>query len=108
MVRTSFAQELVLALVILSLAGGLFEIGRVMRARLQVRRDDVFVTAQLRDLRYALELFRRERNHYPTRLDELVGDRWVSPGQILVPGHSLYYHLSGTDQSYELKLENDP
>jgi len=107
-VRTSFAQEVMLALAVLTCAAGLFQSGRVLRARLELRDDDVFVTAQIRDLRYTLELFKRERNRYPGRLDELVADRWVSPAQLQVPGHRLYYHLSGNDQTYELRLEHDP
>jgi len=107
-VRHSFAQEVLLAIVVLVSAAGLFQVGRLMRAHLEVREDDVFVTAQIRDLRYALELFKRERGRYPSRLDELVGDRFVSPAQIQVPRHHLYYHLSGSDQAYDLKLEHDP
>lgn len=107
-VRASFARELLLAVTVIVLAVGVHESGRLLRSRLEVRQDDVFVTSQLRDLRYTLELFKRERGRYPATMEDLVADRWVKPAQLQVPGHELIYHLSGTGSGYVLSLEREP
>jgi hypothetical protein len=86
----------------------LFYAGHVLRSTVVPRADDVFLTAQLRDVRYALELFHRERGHYPARIEELATDRWVGERQLDVPGYVLHYHLNGSSQAYELSLEPTP
>lgn len=65
---------------------------------------DVFATAQLRDLRFALELYRREHARYPDRLDDLVDARWISDEQEKVPGYRLTYRATGGGQDYRLDL----
>jgi hypothetical protein len=68
---------------------------------------DVFVAAQVRDLRFALELYRRERGVYPARLDDLVEDRWVEARQTRLVGHRVVYHLARDGQDYQLGIERD-
>ncbi len=106
-IRHSFARELILAVSVILCATALIAGGRALRGSLVIDSDDVFVTAQIRDVRYALELFRRDRGHYPNRLEELAADRWVTPAQLQVPGHQLYYHLAGTATAYDLRLERE-
>jgi hypothetical protein len=106
-VRHSLVSEMLLVISIVTCAAVLFAGGRAVRSTLNVRSNDVFLTAQLRDVRYALELFKRERGNYPSRLDDLATDRWVTSAQLHVPGHRLYYHLTGTAQTYDLRLERD-
>ena len=106
-VRHLFAQELLLVVTLIVVAAAVHEAGQLLRSRLEVRQDDVFVTSQMRDLRNTLELFKRERGRYPTGIDDLVADRWVTPAQLQVPGHLLHYHLRGSG-GYDLSLERQP
>jgi len=103
--RRGILAELLLAAIAIVAFVGLLDLGHALRTQLRVHDDDVFVEAQIRDVRYALELFRRERGHYPGRLDELVSDRWVAAPQIDVPGHRLHYHTDANDRAYQLTLE---
>lgn len=68
---------------------------------------DVFVVAQLRDVRFALELFRREHGIYPRSLDELIEARWVTPEQVKVSGYLLQYHPLRGGRDYRLDLDRD-
>jgi len=103
--RHSLTAELSLALTVALSVFALFQVGRMARSRIALQANDVFVTAQLRDVRYALELFRRETGRYPAKLDELVADRWVGSAQVRVPGHELSYRLVDGDREYQLTLE---
>jgi hypothetical protein len=67
--------------------------------------DDVFAAAQLRDLRIALDLYRRERSAYPPRLEELVKDAWIAPGQARMRGYVLYYRPLRGGDDYQLELQ---
>ncbi len=69
--------------------------------------EDVFAAAQVRDLRFALELFRRERGAYPGRLQDLIEDRWVDPRQTRLAGYHLRYHVERAGADYRLELEPD-
>lgn len=108
--RRAVARELFMsaaALVVVAgmLAGGHF----VTRAAPGERAPtDVFVATQLRDLRKVLELYQRENGGYPERLEQLVEDRWLSAGEIEVPGHRLRYRRQGTGADYRLRLEREP
>jgi hypothetical protein len=66
--------------------------------------DDVFVASQVRDLRFALELYHRERGAYPERLQDLVEDRWVDAHQTRLPGYRLAYHPERGGQDYRLDV----
>ncbi|MBI5711747.1 MAG: DUF4388 domain-containing protein [Candidatus Eisenbacteria bacterium] len=68
---------------------------------------DVFAAAQLRDVRYALDLYRRERGVYPERLEQLVDDRWLPPGRTRFSGYALSYRPERGGLGYRLDLEPD-
>ncbi len=65
--------------------------------------DDVFAAAQVRDVRYALDLYRLERGSYPARLRDLVDDRWIARDQVKLPGYRLVYRLDPSG-SYRLDV----
>jgi hypothetical protein len=67
--------------------------------------SDVFVAAQMRDLRKVLELYSRENGRYPDRLDQLVSDHWLSPRELEVPGHRLVYRPQAAGANYRIQLE---
>jgi hypothetical protein len=67
----------------------------------------VFAVAQMRDLRFALDLYRRERGTYPTSLDELVEARWVGSDQVRISGYQLQYHRIQGGRDYRLDLTTD-
>jgi hypothetical protein len=69
---------------------------------------DVFAAAQVRDVRLALDLYRREHGAYPPRLDELVATRWLSRGQLRVAGHDLAYRAGPDGRDYRLDITADP
>ena len=69
---------------------------------------DIFAAAQLRDVRMALDLYRREHGAYPAALRELVATRWLSRGQLRVAGHDLSYRCGLDGQEYRLDLTADP
>lgn len=73
----------------------------------RVPQHDVFAAAQVRDLRYALDLYRRENGAYPHRLEDLVDDRWISGDQLHMPGYLVSYRSEGRGQSYRLDLSPD-
>lgn len=68
---------------------------------------DVYADAQLRDLRYALELFERENGRYPDRLEDLVEDRWVGRDQARMTGYLIAYRPENGGQRYRLDLKRD-
>jgi len=67
---------------------------------------DVFSAAQLRDVRYAVELYRRERGHYPQSLEDLVADRWLAPDQVRIDGRRLRYRPSPESEAYQLEMDS--
>ena len=106
--RRSLLRELALALVIAAAVLGL-RAGAVMLQPQPARpgMSDVFAAATLRDLRFALELYRRERGRYPLRFDTLVDDRWVGPEQARLPGYVVHYRVLQAGASYQLELVLD-
>jgi len=66
---------------------------------------DVYAAAQMRDLRFALELYHRERGQYPDRLDALVSEDWVHTQQVVIPGYRLEYQAIDAGRDYRLGLE---
>ncbi len=68
---------------------------------------DVFAVAQLRDLRFALELYRREEGSYPRSLDALVDSRWVAPEQVRITGYLVHYRPLHEGRDYQLDLDRD-
>lgn len=101
-------NELVVAVVVLAAVFGL----RFASSRLPVGREanpahDVFAAAQVRDVRYALELYHRERGRYPQRLEDLVEDRWIAGDQITLPGYLVVYRADRDGQAFQLDLRPD-
>ena len=69
--------------------------------------NDVYAASDERDLRYAVELFARERGTLPRRLEDLVEDRWLAESQLHVPGYVVQYRLLEGGQEYQLELSPD-
>lgn len=65
---------------------------------------DVYAAAQMRDLRFALTLYERERGRYPARLDALVSEDWVQAQQVSIPGYQLTYRALDEGRDYQLSL----
>ncbi len=65
---------------------------------------DIFAAAQVRDLRMALDLYRLEHGGYPSRLQELVSERWLARDRLQVPGYELRYISQRDRQGYQLDL----
>jgi hypothetical protein len=107
--RRSWARELavvgavLVALVGLRLAARLFEPPPSRSAP----EEDVFVAAQVRDLRFALDLYRRERGRYPERLEQLADNRFVESAALRVRGYNVLYRLRGGGGDYVLDLQPD-
>src|SRR5262245_11165861 len=70
--------------------------------------SDVFVAAQMRDLRKVLDLYQRENGRYPERLEQLVEDHWLAANGIAIPGHRLQYRRQGSGADYRLRLDREP
>jgi len=69
--------------------------------------SDVFAAAAMRDLRSALDLYRRERGSYPAKIEELVDDAWIAPGQTQLSGYMIQYLATRRGQDYRLSLIPD-
>lgn len=99
----SLLRELALAVAVAAIAVGLrFSADRLTAAVPGPPRHDVFAVAQMRDLRFALDLYRREHGKYPASLDALVEDRWIAPDQRQVPGYQVRYRPQGGGHTYTL------
>ena len=92
------------AALIAALAGLRFTSSVVNREGLAPPDGDVFAVSQMRDLRFALELYRRERGAYPHRIDDLVEGRWIAPGQARFAGYELRYRPDPATPGYALEL----
>jgi hypothetical protein len=68
---------------------------------------DVYAASDARDLRFAVELYARERGELPRRLEDLVEDRWLSEAQLRVRGYVVQYRLVNGGQDFELELSPD-
>ena len=100
-------EALVVALLIAGVLG-LQSGARALEPRARVLKDDIFAAAQMRDLRFALELYRRERGAYPGRLDDLVEDRWIPADLLRMPGYALRYGAAVDRHNYRLSLDPEP
>ena len=89
---TSALREIAVALLMIALFVGLRYAGTQLQPPPVVADPrDPFVASSVRDLRFALDLYRRERGGYPVHLEELVEDRWIDAAQLRVPGCVLHY-----------------
>jgi hypothetical protein len=68
---------------------------------------DVYASANLRDLRFALDLYARENGHYPAKLEDLVEGRWLAPDQAHFEGYAVHYARDAAGQRYDLALERN-
>lgn len=101
----SVLRELAVAGLFVVLALGLHLAARRVNAEIPAPAGhDVFAVAQQRDLRFALELYRREHGRYPGSLRPLVDAHWISAEQERVPGYELRYHASEDGHAYSLEL----
>jgi uncharacterized protein DUF4388 len=103
--RVSWLRELALVGLVLVSVAGLRVASRTLFPPPPATPDDVFVAAQLRDVRFALELYHREHGAFPMRLEQLVDDRWLSPAQLRTPGGMFLYHPRADLEAYSLELE---
>jgi hypothetical protein len=69
--------------------------------------SDVYAAAQVRDLRYALDLYARENGRYPRRLEDLVEDHWVGREQVALSGYLVLYRVEPGEHAYHLNLRPD-
>jgi len=68
---------------------------------------DVYAASDARDLRFAVELYARERGSLPRKLEDLVEDRWLAEAQLHVPGYVVQYRLVDAGQDFVLELSPD-
>lgn len=110
MPRRAVARELLGTATALLVVAGLVMGGHLVRRATPASRSasDVFVAAQMRDLRKVLDLYQRENGRYPERLEQLVDDHWLSPHGIDVPGHRLEYRPQAAGANYRLRLDREP
>ena len=102
----SWTREVLVAAAVALLAFGIRYGGqRLAAAAPPPPENDVFAAAQLRDLRFALDLYRREHGGYPGSLQNLIEERWIGPQQVHVSGYSLQYLPVDGGQSYKLQIE---
>ncbi len=106
--KRSLLRELVVAV---SIAGAVFALryGAHFLAPTAARSapSDVFAASTLRDLRFALELYRRDRGQYPERLAQLVDDRWIGADQARLAGYIIHYRSLRAGNDYQLELVQD-
>jgi hypothetical protein len=106
--RASAVREIAVVLMVLAAVFGLrFVSSHVRIGNRATATNDVFAGAQVRDIRYALDLYRRERGSYPGRLEDLVEDRWVSRDQTHMPGYLVLYRAVAGGQAYQLEIRPD-
>ena len=102
----SLLRELVVAVAVVAVLLGLrVASGAMDPTKVPPPAGDVFAAAQLRDLRFALDLYRRESGAYPHRVQDLVEGRWIAPEQATVQGYLLMYEPDASGQSYRLDLQ---
>lgn len=103
--RRAWWREAVVAGLVVAALFGLRQVSAAVDpARRTPPAGDVFAGAQLRDLRFALELYRREHQRYPRHVQTMVEERWLSSEQAKVPGYALHYQASADGLDYTLDL----
>jgi hypothetical protein len=101
--RLKLGSELVVATTALVLALALAWGGHVLRSSpVSPAATDLYRASSLRDLRFALELYHRERGRYPAHLEELITDRWITREQVRLAGPRLRYATDGDHRTYTL------
>lgn len=106
--RWHWMRELAVAVTVIAVLAGLrFGSRFVEDSGHPPANHDVFAAAQVRDLRYALDLYHRERGSYPRRLEDLVEDRWVGRDQLRMSGYLVQYRPVEDGRDYSLTLQPD-
>lgn len=106
--RGGVGRELVVAATVIATLVGLRFGGQLVSdSSRPTSGRDLFAAAHVRDLRYALDLYHRERGNYPKRLDDLVEDRWVGRHQLRMTGYLVQYRTLEEGQDYSLQLQPD-
>jgi len=104
--RRAWWRELVVAALVLGTVLGLRKVSAALDPSHQPPpANDLFAATQMRDLRFALELYRREHQRYPHRIDDMVDGRWLAPEQASIPGYVIWYQSTSDGQSYKLDLK---
>ena len=104
--RSIFWEAAVLALVLGLLFASRFA-ARHLPASPPAPEKDVYAAAQIRNLRTALELYRREHGVYPDQIETLVRERWIAPDQARVAGYVLRYRPPTHGSDYRIDLQPD-
>lgn len=108
--RKSVGLEVSVALLILALGVGLHFAAGMLRSPVvrAASQQDVFAAAQLGEIRTALELYRREKGMYPSKLATLVDDDWIEAPQTRIIGFDVHYRVDQGGQGYRLDLDPRP
>jgi hypothetical protein len=97
--------EILVALGAVVLAVGLVVTARALRPPVvPAAGGDVFRAAAIRDLRFAIDLYQRERGRFPDNLEGLVADRWIRSEQVRVSGQSVRYAVVDGGRRYVLEV----
>jgi hypothetical protein len=96
--------EILVGLAVLVVAGGLVFAGRALHHKAAAPGADAYAATELRDIRSALELYRREHGGYPEQLGNLSASSWIAKHQLKVAGKTPQYRLERGGQSYRLEL----
>jgi hypothetical protein len=106
--RQPLLRELAVTMTLILAVGGLrFASQKLELAERPSPRNDVYAAAQVRDLRYALDLYARENGHFPARLEDLVEDHWVARDQVSLAGYLVFYRAEPGAHAYKLDLKPD-
>lgn len=104
--RRRWWRELMTAAIVLGSVLGLRHLsGRVDPSHQPPPAGDVFAASQLRDVRYVLELYRREHQRYPRNIHEMIEHRWLAPEQARIQGYAVFYQSAADGQNYRLELK---
>jgi uncharacterized protein DUF4388 len=111
-VRVGPRRPVLWELVVLGAVVGFLYLARLAGRQLaaappQDPENDVFAAAQMRNVRTALELYRRENGSYPAAVQDMVDDHWITAGQTRVEGYVLRYRPPSHDGDYRLELQPD-
>jgi hypothetical protein len=108
-VRVRWERELTVAVLLIAAVVAVRVTSRfIAPASARVASMDIFAAAQVRDLRMALDLYRREHGVYPAGLQELVTERWLARHRLQVAGHEVRYQRERGGQDYRLDLSAGP
>lgn len=97
-------REIVVAIAVVAAFAGLRAGAAVLHPAVPMVEHDPFTASQMRDLRFALDLYRRERGTYPAHLEDLIEDRWITADQTRIPGFVVRYQRLRDGLEFRLDL----